>query len=84
MTFTYINKSSLKKLVLCPKGVTNLRKSIFCNTPDQIRHATLQLVGFVRFFTRKRDALYMILVIGSVLLEFFQEILAFIVLGGRQ
>lgn len=44
----------------------------------------IQLFGFVRFFTRKRDALYMILVIGSVLLEFFQEILALIVLGGRQ
>ena len=43
-----------------------------------------QFVGFVRFFTRKRDALYLILVIESFLLEFFQGVLAIIVLGGRQ
>ena len=44
----------------------------------------IEIVGIVSFFTRKRGALYLILVLEGIILEFFQVILAIIVLAGRQ
>ena len=44
----------------------------------------INLVGVIKFFVQKRAIGYLVLVIESTILEFFQIILAIVLFGGRQ
>ena len=44
----------------------------------------INIVGLIRFFTKRKGAAYLVLVIGSTILELFQMILAMCIFGISQ